>query len=182
MSTKSRVYLDPMAPDGTPGGVKEIVYHEAPQMYAEPVPYASNDAALDVARKKVAAAATELRHAEARHAPALEIQRLESSLASLKQELAALEQPRRDQRTRETGDGVTPSRQSLGELVASTVAGVARVVGIQQAKDTTTAAERSERGKRIWARVVNLVGKNNAPACCSGRYLCPTCEAKKAAA
>jgi hypothetical protein len=103
---KSLVYLESMSPDGTPGAVREVEYDETPSQYLEPVPYfASNDATLDAARKKVATAETELRHAVSRNAPATEIMRLEETLRSLKVELDATQSPRRQQRARETGIG-----------------------------------------------------------------------------
>jgi hypothetical protein len=93
---KSHVYLESMTPDGKVGAVKEILYDDAPQQYLEPIPYfTANDAALDKIRKAVAAAETELRHAESRNAPATDIMRLEQALVSAKAELAAAERPRR---------------------------------------------------------------------------------------
>jgi hypothetical protein len=110
---KSHVFLTPASKDKA-GELVEVIDTEAPQMYAEPVPYFTSNDRLDVAklRTKVSAAEADLRHAESRRAPPLEIQRLEQTLASLKAELDQAESPRRQQRQRETSDGVTPARQS----------------------------------------------------------------------
>ncbi len=158
MSQKSHVYLTPATKDKAGEVVEVIENYDAPQMYAEPVSYAVNDAEINRLRKAVTAAGTALRHATSRHAPAPEIARLEQALASVKQELDAAEAPHRQQRARETGVGRDTSplaHQTLAELVKATGASVAALM-----KKSPLAC-------------------NASPRCTPGpgKYLCPRCKA-----
>jgi hypothetical protein len=76
------------------------------QQYAAPTAYWTGNA-TDVGelRARVAKAEAELRHARARSAPSSQLAKLEGALRSLKAELDAAEQPKRDQRKREGGTG-----------------------------------------------------------------------------
>src|SRR5687767_5233870 len=122
---RSRVFLTPMTPDGTPGEAKEILYHESSQKYLEPVPYFSGNGPVDAARAKVSAAETALRHAQSRGLSPTELLRYQSTLTSARAELDAAEYPRRKQRHRETGigrDDVPPAAmQSLAEATSGLV-------------------------------------------------------------
>jgi hypothetical protein len=62
---KSRVYLDPMSPDGTPGEVRELQVNDGAPQFLAPVSYAENDD-LGKLRHNVHTAAAALRHAKAR--------------------------------------------------------------------------------------------------------------------
>lgn len=189
---RSHVFLTPMTADGTAGEVKEIVYNEGPQMYAEPVPYwSANDAVLAKLKARVAEAETDLTHAISKNAPTLDIQRLESTLAGLKAELDQAEMPRREQRQRKTGIGrddaphPPSARQSLSALVASVSAAVAAIptCKVTNTWDSFLADLDTRLAKRAFSGMFtpSPKGQNNNPTvCCAGQYLCSKCQATKA--
>jgi hypothetical protein len=188
---KALVFLTPATKDKA-GEVIELQYESEPVKYLEPVsPYASNDEAAELSKLKARVVETEtaLRHALSKNAPALEIQRLEGTLAGLKAELDQAEMPRRKQRQRETGigrdDAPPPARQTLAELVASTVAAVKAVVATPTRKarnswDTWAADFDQRLAVKRALEVKNtshVLVVGNTPVCCEGKRLCPKCAA-----
>lgn len=157
-----RTILTPATP-GRPGEVVALEYRSEPPMFLAPVPYFSaNDADVARLRTKLAAAETDLRHAESRNAPATELMRLEQAVRSVRQELDQAESPRRQQRRRETGAGRddVPPQPAKNSLTWA---------GLRHSLDAKPAA--------------NLFAANRSAAiCCAGRYLCSTCQARTATA
>jgi hypothetical protein len=97
-----------LTPDGqlVTAQATTAVQSNAPQQYAEPVPYfAENLAEVAELRAKVQQAEAALRLAQARKSQAMEVARLEAELQSAKDELDAAEYPKREQRKRESGTG-----------------------------------------------------------------------------
>lgn len=187
MST--RTFLTPATRDKA-GEVVAVQYEETRQEYAEVVPYWSvNDAELSKLKTQVAEAEAALRHAIAKNRPGLEIQRLETTLAGLKVELDQALNPRNKERERQrTGGDRTPApvevgRQAatLSETVAAIATAVAAVPAVARKVRNSWDAWAADFDQRLAAKRA-AEAKNTATTCCSGKYLCSKCQAKRATA
>ena len=88
--------------------VPKAVAHNAkdPQEFAAPTPYfTANDKNVSDLRAQVAKAEAALRHAQSRGLSSLQLRRFEDALEAVRRELREAEEPRREQRARETGIG-----------------------------------------------------------------------------
>ena len=153
--------LTPMLPDGTPGEIKEVLANDEAPTFLEPVnPYLLNDSELSMLRSAVSDAETALRHAKSKKAGAAEVTRLDKALTTAKRELDTVEYELRRKRQREQVGADSPfARQTLAELVASTVEAVQVVC--KKIKLPCNASPRCVAGK--------------------GKYQCARCRAKAAA-